>query len=334
MELSLSHSSNYLMRISRVNAKCKTTSFSQYLRANIPINRQTNNRFSDYFSFKCSDALPSFRRNSIWASSQSQKGADGSDPKLIINKQSKFIDACWNFMRPYSLYGNVAVSVSLVTRSWIIENPDLITWSLLLKACSGLLALIFLNGYISGINQIYDIDIDKINKPYLPIVAGELSVESAWLLVIFYAVTGLFTVGLNGGLFLTCLYSLALFLGTAYSVPPFRLKRFAFGAMFTIVSARGFLLHYGVSYTARAALGLTFQWTAPLVFITIKASVFVLVMSFVKDLSDVEGDRKHQISTLPIKFGVRNIAFLGSSILLVKYIVGVLLASIYMPQVW
>ncbi|TXG67163.1 hypothetical protein EZV62_008438 [Acer yangbiense] len=241
-------------------------------------------------------------------------------------------------MRPYSLYGNLAVSV--------FENPDLIKWALLLKACSGLLAIIFLNGYISGINQIYDIHIDKINKPNLPIVAGELSVESAWLLVIFYAVTGLFIVGLNGGLFLTCLYSLALFLGTAYSVPPFRLKRFAFGPMFTLVLLRGFLLHFSVSYAARAALGLTFQWTAPLVFITIKASLFVLVMSFVKDLSDVEGDRKcltpylfqyiiarrHQISTLAIKFGVRNVAFLGSGILLVKYIVGVLLASIYVPQ--
>ncbi|KAK3199280.1 hypothetical protein Dsin_022695 [Dipteronia sinensis] len=194
--------------------------------------------------FLCENSVVNTRNCTKKASSQSQKGADGSDPKLIINKQSKFIDACWNFMRPYSLYGNVAVSVSLVTRSWIIENPDLITWSLLLKACSGLLALIFLNGYISGINQIYDIDIDKINKPYLPIVAGELSVESAWLLVIFYAVTGLFTVGLNGGLFLTCLYSLALFLGTAYSVPPFRLKRFAFGAMFTIVSARSPSYHH------------------------------------------------------------------------------------------
>ncbi|KAK3199271.1 hypothetical protein Dsin_022686, partial [Dipteronia sinensis] len=96
---------------------------------------------------------------------------------------------------------------------------------------------------------------------------------------------------------------------------------------------RGFLLHFSVSYTARAALGLTFQWIAPLVFITIKASVFVLVMSFVKDLSNVEGDLKHQISTLAIKFGVRNIALLDSGILLVKYIVGVLWASIYMPQV-
>lgn len=42
-----------------------------------------------------------------------------------------------------------------------MENPNLIRWSLLFKAFSGLLALLCGNGYIVGINQIYDIGIDK-----------------------------------------------------------------------------------------------------------------------------------------------------------------------------
>lgn len=49
---------------------------------------------------------------------------------------------------------------SLVTRA-LLENPNLIRWSLLFKAFSGLAALICGNGYIVGINQIYDIGIDK-----------------------------------------------------------------------------------------------------------------------------------------------------------------------------
>lgn len=58
---------------------------------------------------------------------------------------------------------NSAVCVfhsSLVARA-LIENPNLIRWSLLLKAFSGLLALLCGNGYIVGINQIYDVGIDK-----------------------------------------------------------------------------------------------------------------------------------------------------------------------------
>lgn len=52
------------------------------------------------------------------------------------------------------------IDSALVARA-LIENPNLIKWSLLLKAFSGLLALICGNGYIVGINQIYDIGIDK-----------------------------------------------------------------------------------------------------------------------------------------------------------------------------
>lgn len=54
----------------------------------------------------------------------------------------------------------MSVHSSLVTRA-LVENPNLIRWCLLLKAFSGLLALICGNGYIVGINQIYDIGIDK-----------------------------------------------------------------------------------------------------------------------------------------------------------------------------
>lgn len=41
---------------------------------------------------------------------------------------------------------------------------------------------------------------------------------------------------------------------------------------------------------------------------------------------------RYQISTFATKLGVRNIAFLGSGILLMNYIVSVL-AAVYMPQV-
>lgn len=67
----------------------------------------------------------------------------------------------------------------------------------------------------------------RVNKPYLPIAAEDLSVQSAWFLVLLFAVAGLLIVGMNFGPFITSLYCLGLFLGTIYSVPPFRLKRFA-----------------------------------------------------------------------------------------------------------
>ena len=86
----------------------------------------------------------------------------------------------------------------------------------------------------------------RVNKPYLPIAAGDLSVQSAWLLVIFFAIAGLTVVGFNFGPFITCLYSLGLFLGTIYSVPPFRMKRFPVAA-FLIIATVGSCFYASVS---------------------------------------------------------------------------------------
>lgn len=102
----------------------------------------------------------------------------------------------------------------------------------------GLLALLCGNGYIVGINQIYDVDIDTVNKPYLPVAAGELSPGLAWMLVLGLAATGIAIVSRNFGRFITCLYSLGLGLGTVYSIPPFRLKQFAVPAFLIIATVR------------------------------------------------------------------------------------------------
>ncbi|KAL6336961.1 hypothetical protein AAG906_036275 [Vitis piasezkii] len=334
MELAFSPSSS--LRISATTPHCD----SSYLHRRIPINpackssvwllKSPENPSSIGFHHRTGFPKPvsstHFRRFSIWASTQ--VGAAGSDPPL--NKFSVFKDACWRFLRPHTIRGTALGSTALVARA-LIENPNLIKWSLLFKAFSGLLALICGNGYIVGINQIYDISIDKVNKPYLPIAAGDLSVQSAWFLVLFFAVAGILIVGSNFGSFITSLYCLGLVLGTIYSVPPFRMKRFPVAAFLIIATVRGFLLNFGVYYATRAALGLPFMWSAPVVFITTFVTLFALVIAITKDLPDVEGDRKYQISTLATKLGVRNIAFLGSGLLLVNYI-GSILAAIYMPQ--
>lgn len=52
-------------------------------------------------------------------------------------------------------------------------NTQLIDWGLLPRAALGVLALLAGNGYIVGINQIYDVEVDTINKPFLPVAAGE-----------------------------------------------------------------------------------------------------------------------------------------------------------------
>ena len=60
-----------------------------------------------------------------------------------------------------------------------------------------LIVSLLVNVYIVGLNQLYDVEIDKINKPYLPIASGELSKRSGWLLVFFSCVPYLLLVCLS-----------------------------------------------------------------------------------------------------------------------------------------
>ena len=82
----------------------------------------------------------------------------------------------------------------------------------------------------------------RVNKPFLPVAAGDLSVPAAWALVITFAIVGISIVATNFGPLITGLYILGLSLGAIYSVPPLRLKRFAVPAFLIIATVRAFIL--------------------------------------------------------------------------------------------
>jgi hypothetical protein len=98
-----------------------------------------------------------------------------------------------------------------------------------------------MNVYITGLNQLLDIEIDRINKPDLPLASGELSPFAGSLLVAGALVLSL---GLGwwhpwlstNALRITLLGSAVL--GTLYSAPPFRLKRFPLLASACIITVR------------------------------------------------------------------------------------------------
>ena len=53
-----------------------------------------------------------------------------------------------------------------------------------------MIALLLGNAYIVGINQIFDKDIDVMNKPFLPVASGEMSEKVAWIYVGLSGIVG------------------------------------------------------------------------------------------------------------------------------------------------
>ena len=146
------------------------------------------------------------------------QAASFDDADLGTQKaKTSFLAAFWKFLRPHTIRGTILGSLA-VTGKALMENPAAIDWGLLPRALLGVLALLCGNGYIVGINQIYDVEIDAVNKPYLPVAAGELGFTQAWVICVVLAGLGLGITTFNFGSLISKLYAFGLFLGTIYSV--------------------------------------------------------------------------------------------------------------------
>lgn len=95
--------------------------------------------------------------------------------------------ALYKFTRPHTIRGTILASISGTIRA-LVDTPGAIAnvkWGVMLpRAFVGMIALLLGNAFIVGINQIFDEDIDKMNKPFLPVASGEMSKRFAWVAVL------------------------------------------------------------------------------------------------------------------------------------------------------
>jgi homogentisate phytyltransferase / homogentisate geranylgeranyltransferase len=109
---------------------------------------------------------------------------------------------------------------------------------------TALVAALAANVSIVGLNQCCDIDLDRVNKPYLPLASGEWSAHTGWLVS---GLTGVLAVGIayasaSAPLLATVVGSILL--GIVYSVqlPFMRWKKSPLAAAACIVTVRSLLV--------------------------------------------------------------------------------------------
>ncbi len=216
------------------------------------------------------------------------------------------------FARPHTIIGT---SLSLAALYLLalgyseasgLRSADAFLWAWI--SCLGA------NVYIVGLNQITDIDIDRINKPYLPLASGAFSLPFGFFLIYASVAVSLVVAWLQGGYLLaTVLLSLAL--GTAYSLPPIRLKRFHFWAAFCIIAVRSLIvnlllfLHFHQIINQSERLPLEIWLLTGIIF------AYSIVIAWFKDIPDMEGDDSFRIRTLSIQLGARRVFLIGNYIL-------------------
>jgi homogentisate phytyltransferase / homogentisate geranylgeranyltransferase len=238
------------------------------------------------------------------------------------------LKSLWEFSRPHTIIGTV---LSLLGVYFIaLGSIGAINSSNLAGLLIALLSCLCGNVYIVGLNQIFDVDIDKINKPYLPLASGELSPLQANSIVVSLGALALVIAwGMNFYLGLTVLVSLII--GTAYSLPPIRLKRFPLFASLCIFTVRGLIVNLGLFLYFKSLLGGPIGFTADILFMAVFITIFTVVIAIFKDIPDMEGDRKYHIKTLSLYLGKQSVFLLSLVILSLNY-AAVIVLALFVPN--
>jgi homogentisate phytyltransferase/homogentisate geranylgeranyltransferase len=193
-------------------------------------------------------------------------------------------------------------------------------------------ASLAVNIYIVGLNQITDVEIDKINKPYLPLASGDISRGTAVAAVSAAAVIAL-ALAAHQGPHLLATIGIVFLIGSAYSLPPLRLKRFPVWAAAAITLARAVVGNIGVYLTFSAGLGGRPTLPAHVAMFVAFMLGFVVVIALMKDVPDIDGDRRHQISTFVIRLGAKRTMALCRTILTISYTAMIIAALAGLPGV-
>ena len=219
----------------------------------------------------------------------------------------------WRFSRPHTLLGTFisATGLYLIAASELPRaGLDDLFW--VIVAGAGV------NLAIVGVNQLTDVEIDRVNKPHLPLAAGELSRDGAWRIVALAAVVPL-VLAVTQGLLETAAVVAALAVGAAYSLPPVRLKRFPVVAALCISGVRAVAVNLGMYGHFSLAFGGSLAIPDSVWALTLFVLPFSFAIAVLKDVPDREGDRQYRIATFTVRLGPRRAFRLGLAALVVAY---------------
>jgi homogentisate phytyltransferase / homogentisate geranylgeranyltransferase len=236
----------------------------------------------------------------------------------VENFLTSFLTSFWQFSRPHTIIGT-SLSVFALYLIAIATNHQHISAINPLQFSGAWLACICGNIYIVGLNQLYDIEIDRVNKPHLPLASGEFSLRQGQLIV---GITGILAVIIAaiGSPWLLATVGISIVLGTAYSWPPIRLKRFSLLAAFCILAVRGVVVNVGLFTYFHQLLTDTLSWPPLLWTITLFILVFTIAIAIFKDVPDMDGDQKFQIQTFTISWGKPAVFNITRGVITIAYL--------------
>lgn len=201
--------------------------------------------------------------------------------------KGNFIQAIVNYIRLTRPVNDFITALSVLVGAAIAGEIE--SWTMVFFAC---LSAFFISAGGNVINDFFDINIDRINRPNRPLPRAEISPNSALIWSILLFLTGLFLSLQVRPLSLVIAFVACGFL-VLYS---YVLKKTLLWGNLTVSAVAALAFVYGGIATKNFKLSLI-----PAAF----ALLFHLGREILKDIEDIKGDSSAGASTLPIKLGVK-----------------------------
>ena len=188
----------------------------------------------------------------------------------------------------------------------------------------GALSTSSLNAASNILNQICDLEIDRINKPDRLLPSGIISIKTAGQYAIICYFVSLILAALVNIYFLMIVVFTAV-VTAAYSVPPIRLKRFFLLSNLIIAFPRGCLLMVAGWTSTYFPSGYVWSGIESMMepepwFLGGVLGLFILGAATTKDFADIEGDMKHGCRTLPVVLGAKKSVVMISPFLVFPFL--------------
>lgn len=204
------------------------------------------------------------------------------------------MNAYLEILRP----GNAVMAVIAVLLVVLISGNFTITAFL---ACFVVFAV---TGGGNAINDFFDYKIDAVNKPKRPIPSGRISRKTAGIYSILLFIIGtIVSFYINYVMGLIALFSSLLMIYYAYDLK----KRVLIGN-FTISFLTGLCFVFG---------GIAVGEIITSIYLGFYAFMMTMAREVVKDMEDVEGDKKEGAKTFPIIYGMKSSSILAASFMVI-----------------
>lgn len=207
-------------------------------------------------------------------------------------------------IRPFTL---IAPVVGFLSGAMIASGATPDIYCLL-----GALSAAILNAASNVNNQYFDLEIDKINKPFRPLPSGKISKTATILFAcMLYGISLALALFINLQLFFIILITTVITF--FYSAPPVRIKQYPFMSNIAIALPRGMLLIVAGWSVVKPVFNIE-PWFIGLIF-----ALYLTGAATTKDFSDIKGDSRFGIKTLPILYGPEKAAKIISPFLYISF---------------